>query len=74
MNKKRKYLSENDFWQLDIDLYILIQKYFKISLNEDKKIFNWYCEMRNELEKQIVKQKGQNNEVRRNKKTSKSWA
>ena len=59
MNKKRKYLSENDFWQLDIDLYILIQKYFKISLNDDKKIFNWYCEMRNELEKQIVKQKGQ---------------
>jgi|APGre2960657444_1045066.scaffolds.fasta_scaffold120522_4 hypothetical protein len=62
MNKKRKYLSENDFWQLDTDLYILMQKYFKISLNDDKKIFNWYCEIRNELEKQIVKQKGQNNE------------
>jgi hypothetical protein len=62
MNKKRKYLSENDFWQLDTDLYILMQKYFKISLNDDKKIFNWYCEIRNELEKQIVKQTGQNNE------------
>ncbi len=62
MNKKRKYLNENDFWQLDTDLYILMQKYFKISLNDDKKIFNWYCEIRNELEKQIVKQKGQNNE------------
>jgi hypothetical protein len=62
MNKKRKYLSENDFWQLDTDLYILMQKYFKISLNDDKKIFNWYCEIRNELEKQIVKQKGQQNE------------
>jgi hypothetical protein len=58
MNKKRKYLSENDFWQLDTDLYILMQKYFKISLNDDKKIFNWYCEIRNKLEKQIVKQKG----------------
>jgi hypothetical protein len=62
MNKNRKYLNENDFWQLDTDLYILMQKYFKISLNDDKKIFNWYCEIRNELEKQIVKQKGQNNE------------
>ena len=62
MNKKQKYLSENDFWQLDIDLYNLIQKHFKISLNEDKKIFNWYCETRNKLEKQIVKQNGQNNE------------
>ena len=62
MNKKRKYLSENDFWQLDTDLYILMQKYFKISLNDDKKIFNWYCEIRNKLENQIVKQKGQNNE------------
>jgi hypothetical protein len=59
MNKKQKYLSENDFWQLDTDLYNLIQKHFKISLNEDKKIFNWYCETRNKLEKQIVKQKGQ---------------
>jgi hypothetical protein len=62
MKKNTKYLSENDFWQLDTDLYILMQKYFKISLNDDKKIFNWYCEIRNELEKQIVKQKGQNNE------------
>jgi hypothetical protein len=62
MKKNRKYLSENDFWQLDIDLYDLIQKHFKISLNEDKKIFNWYCKIRNKLEKQIVKQNGQNNE------------
>ena len=62
MNKKQKYLSENDFWQLDIDLYNLIQKHFKISLNEDKKIFNWYCKIRNKLEKQIVKQNGKNNE------------
>jgi hypothetical protein len=59
MNKKQKYLNENDFWQLDIDLYNLIQKHFNISLNEDKKIFNWYCKIRNKLEKQIVKQKGQ---------------
>ena len=62
MKKNTKYLSENDFWQLDIDLYNLIQKHFKISLNEDKKIFNWYCKIRNKLEKQIVKQNGQNNE------------
>jgi hypothetical protein len=62
MNKNGKYLSESDFWQLDIDLYNLIQKHFKISLNEDKKIFNWYCKIRNKLEKQIVKQNGQNNE------------
>jgi hypothetical protein len=48
--------------ELDIDLYNLIQKHFKISLNEDKKIFNWYCKIRNKLEKQIVKQNGQNNE------------
>jgi hypothetical protein len=61
MKKNTKYLSENDFWQLDIDLYNLIQKHFKISLNEDKKIFNWYCKIRNKLENQIVKQNGQNN-------------
>ena len=62
MKKNTKYLSENNFWQLDIDLYNLIQKHFKISLNEDKKIFNWYCKIRNKLENQIVKQNGQNNE------------
>jgi len=60
MTKKLTEFNENDFWQLDNDLYNLIQKYFKISLNDDKKLFNWYCEMRNKLEKQIInKQKEQ---------------
>ena len=57
--KKLTELNENDFWELDNDLYNLIQKYFKTSLNDDKKLFNWYCGMRNKLEKQITKQKGQ---------------
>jgi hypothetical protein len=58
MTKKLTELNENDFLQLDNDLYNLIQKYFKICLNDDEKLFNWYCEIRNKLEKQITKQKG----------------
>jgi hypothetical protein len=50
-------LPSNDWFQFDTDLYILIQKHFKYELNEDERLFNWYCKLRNNIEKQIVKQK-----------------
>ena len=56
MKKKSIELNDNDFWRLDTDLYNLIQKHFKISLNDDEKLFNWYCNIRNKIEKKIVKQ------------------
>ena len=56
MKEKSIELNNNDFWQLDTDLYNLIQKHFKISLNDDKKLFNWYCNIRSKIEKKIVKQ------------------
>jgi hypothetical protein len=56
MKEKSVELNNNDFWQLDTDLYNLIQKHFKISLNDDKKLFNWYCNIRSKIEKKIVKQ------------------
>ncbi len=56
MKEKSIELNSNDFWQLDTDLYNLIQKHFKISLNSDEKLFNWYCNVRNKIEKKIVKQ------------------
>jgi hypothetical protein len=56
MKEKLVELNNNDFWKLDTDLYNLIQKHFKISLNSDEKLFNWYCDVRNKIEKKIVKQ------------------
>jgi len=56
MKEKSIELNDNDFWRLDTDLYNLIQKHFKISLNDDEKLFNWYCNIRNKIEKKIVKQ------------------
>jgi len=56
MKEKSVELNNNDFWQLDTDLYNLIQKHFKMSLNDDKKLFNWYCNIRSKIEKKIVKQ------------------
>jgi hypothetical protein len=56
MKEKLIELNDNDFWRLDTDLYNLIQKHFKISLNDDEKLFNWYCNIRNKIEKKIVKQ------------------
>jgi len=56
MKEKSIELNDNDFWRLDTDLYNLIQKHFKISLNDDEKLFNWYCNIRNKKEKKIVKQ------------------
>ena len=58
-----KELSNKNWFQFDTDFYNLIQNQFKHSLNEDEALFNWYCKLRNDLEKQIInKQKGQQNE------------
>jgi hypothetical protein len=54
MNKKE--LSNKDWFEFDTDFYNLIQKHFKYELNEDESLFNWYCKLRNKIEKQIIKQ------------------
>lgn len=54
-----KELSNKNWFQFDTDFYNLIQSQFKHGLNEDEALFNWYCKLRNDLEKQIIKkQKG----------------
>ena len=54
-----KELSNKNWFQFDTDFYNLIQSQFKHGLNEDEALFNWYCKLRNNLEKQIIKkQKG----------------
>jgi len=52
-----KELSNKNWFQFDTDFYNLIQNQFKHSLNEDEALFNWYCKLRNDLEKQIIKRK-----------------
>lgn len=51
-----------EFVQFDDDLYRVIQKYFKYDLNGDENLFNWYCRIRNELEKQIDVKRDKYNE------------
>ena len=46
-------MKKAEYLQFDDDLYRVIQKYFKYDLNGDENLFNWYCRIRNELEKQI---------------------
>ena len=54
-----KEIPNIDWFKFDTDFYDLIQKHFKIELNQDESLFNWYCELRDKLEKQIIKkQKG----------------
>ena len=50
-----KEIPNIDWFKFDTDFYDLIQKHFKIELNQDESLFNWYCELRDKLEKQIIK-------------------
>jgi len=52
-----KELSNENWFQFDTDFYNLIQNQFKYVLNEDETLFNWYCKLRNDLEKQIINKK-----------------
>ena len=51
-----RHLPNEDWFEFDTNFYNLIQKHFKYGLNEDENLFNWYCKLRNKIEKQIVKQ------------------
>lgn len=50
-----KKLDNINWFQFDTDFYNLIQNHFKHGLNEDEALFNWYCKLRDKLEKQIIK-------------------
>ena len=54
---KNKEIPDIDWFKFDTDFYDLIQKHFKVELNQDENLFNWYCELRDKLEIQIIKQK-----------------
>ena len=59
-NKKTDYpLTDSEFMNIDDKLYIIIQKTLAISynINEDKNLFDWYCEVRSELCEQIHNKK-----------------
>ena len=59
-NKKTDYpLTDSEFMNIDDKLYIIIQKTLgiKYNINEDKNLFDWYCEVRSELCKQIHNKK-----------------
>ena len=56
MNIKEDYpLEDWEFEKIDDDLYPLIKKTLGIDyeMNEDPKLFNWYCDIRNNLCQQI---------------------
>jgi len=44
-------LKDSEFNYIDNELYSIIQKTLGVnySINEDVKLFNWYCEIRNKL-------------------------
>ena len=44
-------LKDSEFNYIDNELYSIIQKTLGVnySINEDAKLFNWYCEIRNKL-------------------------
>ena len=44
-------LKDSEFNYIDGELYSIIQKTLGVnySINEDAKLFNWYCEIRNKL-------------------------
>ena len=52
-----KEISDIDWFRFDTDFYDLIQKHFKIELNQDENLFNWYCQLRDKLENQIIRSK-----------------
>jgi len=56
-----KELSNKNWFKFDTDFYNLIQNEFKCGLNEDETLFNWYCKLRNDLEKQIINKKNEKN-------------
>ena len=52
--------DDNKFTKIDDQLYALIEKALEIntdnwSMNGDKELFDWYCEIRNKLCKKIDK-------------------
>ena len=53
---KNNKIPDIDWFKFDTDFYDLIQKHFKVELNQDENLFNWYCELRDKLEIQIIKQ------------------
>jgi len=52
-------LTESEFMDIDDKLQDIIQKTLAIeyNLNEDKKLFDWYCKIRNNLCQQIHNKK-----------------
>ena len=44
-------LKDSEFNYIDDELYSIIQKTLGVnySINEDVKLFNWYCKIRNKL-------------------------
>ena len=52
-----KELSNTNWFQFDTDFYNWIQSQFIHGLNEDVALFNWYCKLRNDIEKQIINKK-----------------
>ena len=55
-------MNDNDFIEFDDNLYSAIEKALKIntdkwSMNGDPKLFDWYCNTRNNLIKEIDKVK-----------------
>ena len=48
-------MTNNNYMVFDTDFYNAMQKHFKNDLNGDEFLFNWYCEVRNKLIKEIDK-------------------
>ncbi len=48
-------MTNNNYMVFDTDFYNTMQKHFKNDLNGDEFLFNWYCEVRNKLIKEIDK-------------------
>ena len=48
-------LKDHEFEKIDDELYPIIQSALniKFNINEDPKLFDWYCNIRNNLCKQI---------------------
>ena len=52
-------LTDSEFMDIDDKLQDIVQKTFSIkyNLNEDDKLFDWYCKIRNNLCQQIHNKK-----------------
>jgi hypothetical protein len=55
MTKKDYPLTDSEFMNIDDKLYPIIENALGINhtINEDPELFNWYCEIRNNLCQQI---------------------